>query len=498
VPSIPTITAPTWPTAARRVAEPVRVAGFVLGVLALEAVLAHGVVGPQISKLVFLFLGAFIVAFVFRFPMASALVVVGLTDFVFYPTYFAHQVGPVSVRPHELALACLVAVAILRPQRRTWGGTAGVALAVFYAMVAISAIIAVSGGATSITEAFNWARPLSLLSLFYVVVRLFPEPEQRRFLLMGAAVIAAVTGILALMISLGAGFGQALQAAGSQTIKAENGLQSIDRVRLPGLSAGYALFWYVAVQIAARPGARRLGWGLLLTGILIDIVVSFNRNMWLGIALGLALMVIVGGVRVRSRLTIATAVAMGAVALFVAFGASTSNSTVVEPIIKRGATIFNPGKTSKENSLQARFHETSEAWKTAQHHLLVGVGAGAPFGVLDQQAVTSGETIVSVELVPQLFLHNQYLYLVLIAGVPGLVAFLVFLIAPLSGALKRRPRDPAIAACGIGIALIMISAIVAIYFTVEDMTAMLGLLTGVIVADLEGRAAAGEDSGLLA
>ena len=43
----------------------------------------------------------------------------------------------------------------------------------------------------------------------------------------------------------------------------------------------------------------------------------------------------------------------------------------------------------------------------------------------------------------------------------------------------------------------MISSVVAIYFTVEDMTAVLGLLAGVLVADAEGRAADGEPSGLL-
>jgi hypothetical protein len=86
----------------------------------------------------------------------------------------------------------------------------------------------------------------------------------------------------------------------------------------------------------------------------------------------------------------------------------------------------------------------------------------------------------------------------LIAGIPGLLAFLVFLGVPMAQAIRRSPGDPAIAACGVGIALIMISAVVAIYFTAEDMTAVLGLLTGIIVADREGRAAAGEPSGLLA
>jgi hypothetical protein len=39
--------------------------------------------------------------------------------------------------------------------------------------------------------------------------------------------------------------------------------------------------------------------------------------------------------------------------------------------------------------------------------------------------------------------------------------------------------------------------VVAIYFSVESWTAMLGLLTGVIVADREGRVADGLSSGLL-
>ena len=61
---------------------------------------------------------------------------------------------------------------------------------------------------------------------------------------------------------------------------------------------------------------------------------------------------------------------------------------------------------------------------------------------------------------------------------------------------RRAPIDPAITACGVGIAMIMISSVVAIYFSVEDMTAVLGLLAGVIVADLDGRASEGLDSGL--
>ncbi|MGV1050106.1 MAG: O-antigen ligase family protein [Solirubrobacterales bacterium] len=498
MPNTPITTALSWTTAPRRGAELARTAAFALAVLALEIVLAHGVVGPQISKVVFLFIGVLCIALVFRFPLATAMVVVFLTDFVFYPTYFAHQVGPISVRPHELALACLLAVAILRPKRRTWGGTPGAALLIFYAMLILSALVAVSSGTTSLSDAFNFGRGLFQLSLFFAIVRLFPEPAERRALLTGAAVIAAATGVIAALTAFGAGFGDALQAAGSQTIKAENGTEGIDRVRLPGLSAGYALFWYAAIQIISRRRGNRAFWWAILAGITIDIIVSFNRNMWLGVILGFLLVLLYGGVKVRGRLTTAAGVLVAAAVLFAVFGSSTSNDSVVSPIVKRGETIVNPAKTSKENSLQLRFEETSKAWKTARSHLLLGVGSGAPFGVTDKELVTSGNLVTGERPQPQLFLHNQYLFLILISGVPGLIAFLVFLIGPVSDAFKRRPRDPPILACGIGIVLIMISAVIAIYFTVEDMTTVLGLLTGVIVADREGRAADARGSGLLA
>jgi O-antigen ligase len=497
VPSIPTITVPTWPTAAQRLAELLKVAGFALAVMAIEAILAHGVVGPQISRFVFLFVGLFAVAFVFRFPMATALVLLGLTDFIFFPTFFAYQVGPLSIRPHELALAGLLVVAALRPAKRTWGGTSGAALAIFLAMVVLSAALAVAGGRASLTDAFNWARPLALLTFFYVVVRLFPAVEQRRVLLTGAAVLAAVTGVIALMVALGAGFSHALQEAGGNTVTQEEGFGQVERVRLAGLSAGYALFWFTVVQIVSKRGTPRTLWSFLLAGIALDIVVSFNRNMWLGIVIGLVLMAIVGGSMVRNRLAVAVAVAVASITLFVTFGTSSTNSHVVEPILQRGETLFNPSKTSQESSLQDRARETDKAWEAAQHHLLLGVGAGAGFGVLSNVPISSGSFIIGFTQTPQLFLHNQYLYLLLISGIPGLIAFLVFLGVPLAHSVRRRPRDPPITALGVGLALIMISSVVAIYFTVEDMTAVLGLLTGVIMADFESRAADGRSSGLI-
>jgi O-antigen ligase len=484
VASIPTITAPISSARQSRLADVLRVGGFALAVILVEAILARGVSGPEVARYVYLFLGLFVVAAVFRLPLPTAIVLFALIDFIVPSEAFSKTVGPITVKPHEVALACLLIVALVRPERRTWGGTPGFALAVFLAFAGVSGAIAVLNGDTSLSDAFNWGRSLGLLTFFYVLVRLFPRIEQQRTLLTAVGIMAAVTGVVALAVALGAGFGSALEGSNANAITSE-GLGSIQRVRLAGLSAGYALFWYAVVQAALGQGLRRLAWGLVAGGIGLDIAVSFNRNMWLGLIFGAALMAVFGGAVVRHRLAVGGAVAVAGVAALMVFGSSSTNNEVVQPIVKRGATLFNPSKTSKESSLEDRARETSAAWKAARENYVVGIGTGTPFGFYDTEPISTGSFIIGTTQVPQLFLHNQYLYLLLVAGLPGLLAFVYFLGRPMLLAFQRRRRDPAITGLGVGIAMIMISSVVAIYFVVDDMTAILGLLAGLIVADAE-------------
>jgi O-antigen ligase len=484
--------------AARRAPEALRIAAFGAFVLVLEVALAHGVSGPQISKYVFLFLGIYVVALVFRFPLATALVLFFFTDFLFAATKFSHNVGSISVRPPEVALACLFLLAVVRPKRNTWGGLAGIALGVFLALVSISALIAVKTGTTSLSDAFNWGRPLALLVFFYIVVRLFPEAGERRDLLTGVAVLAAVTGLATLLISAGAGFRSSLGEGGAVgEVSGEAGTEGVERIRLAGLSACYALFWYAVVQVIAQRHRRRLFWTALLGGMTVAIILSYNRNMWLGIFIGAVLMAVIGGSLVRSRMAVGLAIIVSGVVVLLAFGSTTSHDTVVKPLVKRGSTILNIGKTEKESSLEDRSRESAGAWKTAKHHLAIGIGPGVPFGVYEKEPIISGNYSFGESISPQLFIHNQYLYLILICGIPGLIAFLIFALTALFEALRRVPLDPGISACAIGLAIILISSVVAIYLTVPDMTALIGLLAGVIIADKEGPAALGERSGLI-
>lgn len=476
-----TTTIPTWPPAARA-PDAARIAAFLGAALLLEALLARGLAASSLSRPLLLLVGFAALAFVFRFPLATSLVFLGFTDFIFYPTFFAFELGPLSVRPHELALVALLLVALVRPRRQTWGGLTGGALAAFLGVLVLTGLLAVSDGRAPFSDVLSLGRPFALLTLFYVVVRLFPEPEQRRQLLTGAAVLAAIAGVVALFVALGSGLGDTLSGGSESILKEEEGAAGLLRVRLAGLSMAYALFWYVAVRIATAKGARLLGWSLTLAGMAVAIAISFNRNMWLGLIAGMALMMVIGGPLVRNRLLAALAVSVAAIVLIASVGTAT-DSRVLEPVVQRGSTLFNPGRVEASSSLSDRERENRVAWPVAQRHALLGIGPGTEFGVFNFDFV--GPHSIKVE--PQLFLHNQYLYLLLICGIPGLLAFLVFLGTPVMRAFRRQPVDPAITACGVGIAMIMVSSIVAIYFSVEDMTAALGMLTGVIVADSELR-----------
>lgn len=444
--------------------------------LLIDFVVAAGVVQPRFQRLLVPLLAAAGLSLVFRFRLAAAALLLVFTDTLFYASKWSFAAGPVGLRPHELALGALLVVAIARPRRATWGGAAGGALAAFLALVTLSVYLAVAAGRTDLSTAFDWSRELGLLTLFYVVVRLFPEPAELRRVLGVAVAFAALTGVVSAIVSL-SGFGGFLQDPGKQFIRAEEGLGLLDRVRLPGLSLCYALFWYAVVRRLEAPPGVRLRYGLALVGTLLAILLSFNRNMWLGLLFGLVLMLVTGGVWLRGRLTKALAIAASAVLVLALVGAGAGGGSKFSPIVARGKTLLTPGEVSRESSIRDRETETSRAWRTARAHLVTGIGPGASYGVLVVEQVGPRSFVRT----PQLFLHNQYLYLLLIGGIPTLAAFLLFLGLSLRAAFAGG-SPPWVRACGAGLATIMLSAFVALYFTAEDMIVPIALLAAAAVA----------------
>lgn len=445
-----------------------------LGEIALGTAIADERFAPLLMA------GAAVAAVVglFHFPLAGAILFLIAVASVFPRDLLTLEAGGVSAAAFELLLAGLLFVALVRPRRATWGGVPGRALALFLVFLGLSAAAAVAAGAAELPDVFNAARSFGPLALFFVVVRLFPTVRDARSLIIAGAVIGGISGALALLVATGSELGAPLRGQTEEFIAEEAGLGQLARVRLPGLGLAYALLWYVVVRLVYSRGERKLAWALTLAGAFTGILLSLNRNMWIGLLLGLALMLVLGGGVARRRLAVGVAALGAALALMLYLPGDLADDSALAPIVERGSTLLEPGSVREESSLESRGEETERAVSSALRHPILGIGPGVPFGVFFYERAAEDRYIRT----PQTFLHNQYLYLALVAGVPGLACFLVFLVSVLRRALRGIRSDPPTAALGVGLVMVAVSAVVAIYFSAPDMAAVVGLVAGVIVA----------------
>lgn len=452
---------------------PYRPALIGAGVLVLELVIALGIAEPRFTRLLVLPLAAVCLALVFVFPFAAACVLLMLVGSINAPE-MAFSIGPVDARVYELLLGALVLVALVRPKQATWGGWPGGALAAFLGVLSLSTLLAISEGAVRIDGALPWVRGFFLYAFFFVVVRLFGDRESLRRLLVVGTALGAISGAVAGLIALVPAVGSTLDFGVSWSTQAS--LDDARRVQVPGLGLAYALFWLAVVQLVRTRGVERTLWGLAIAGMALNIVVSQNRNMLIGLVLGLMLMLVFGGAQLRHRVLIGAGVLAAAAALMLSSGIEVEQESRVASIVERGTTLFDPSAVGQEQSLTHREDETQTAWQTARENLLFGIGPGTDFGVTFGEQRADGTTRTTT----QNFIHNQYLYLLMIGGVPLIATFLCFL----GGVLWRASRrlDATVLPLSVGLVMIMASAVVMIYFSSFEMVATIALLTSVLVA----------------
>jgi O-antigen ligase len=453
----------------------------VAAALAVELGVAAGISDPRFAALVLLLAAVAALALVVALPLPSAMALLFIAASIFHGSFFRWSVGPLDVHLDEVVFLALVFAAVVAPRRHTWGGAAGALLAAFLAIVVLSGWLAVQAGRVSLSDAFNWGRPLMLYGSFWVVLRLFPDADSLRKLLIAALACGALTGCLAVVLQFAQGLVSIFQGAGGQQIYSQatqEGLGGLKRIRQPGLALSYILFWWsVVAAMTARGGLRSILW-LLVGASAVNIVLSFNRNMWLGLGLGIALMLALTGVQLRRRLLTGVAIGVGAAVLTLAVVGQTGRAKDLDPIFERAATVVSPQELAGESSLRDREWETAQAWHAVTAHPFTGVGVGADFGVRFNHDEGNGIWINST----QRFLHDQWLWLLLIGGLPGLIAFAGFIATVLAKAWRPRARTLSQTALGTGVAIVSLSAFVQPYLGVPEYCLAIGIVAGVIVS----------------
>jgi hypothetical protein len=238
------------------------------------------------------------------------------------------------------------------------------------------------------------------------------------------------------------------------------------RVRPPGLTTVYIVAAFAVARILWGPARRRsLGWGMAAVA-LTGVILSLNRNMLLGLALGLCVAALIARPKHRFVVLAATlGIVLSGVALL-----AQSSSVGSDPVVSRVASIANYSGL-RQQTLNDRYYENAIALQRIRAHPIGGLGWGPDYGAV--LVSSDGGFPVST---PRSFMHEQYLWLWMRAGILGLVSLIVMLaFGIVNGARWCRARhgnDDAWLGAGVVTAVVAVAASsnVAIYLTPPDST----------------------------
>lgn len=190
----------------------------------------------------------------------------------------------------------------------------------------------------------------------------------------------------------------------------------------------------------------------LVTGTLLAaLLASFSRGAWLGAALGLLLMMLVQGGRLRwlgiiGLLCVVSIIALGGTSLLPEALASRLES------ITRAFRFFDPGTvqvTDQNFAVVERMAQVWAGWKMAISYPLLGIGPG-------NYSLAYPDYAVAPWFASRGHAHNYYIHLAAEAGIPGLLAYLALLGSvcySIMGSLKKPQlgileRSMLIGSCG--------------------------------------------------
>jgi O-antigen ligase len=249
------------------------------------------------------------------------------------------------------------------------------------------------------------------------------------------------------------------------------------RVRPPGLTTVYIVAAFALAHVLWGPGRHRLlGWAMAAVA-LTGVVLSLNRNMLLGLALGLCVAATVAPHRHRFVVLVASVgVALSAFGMLAQTSSANSN-----PVVSRFAGIGNYPRL-KQQTLADRYYENHLALQRIREHPVGGLGWGPDYGAMLLSS-DSGFLVTK----PRSFMHEQYLWIWMRAGLIGLIALIAALALGVWNGARwcRSGKNDGWLGAGIVASIVAVAASsnVAIYLTPPDSTVpLVGVLALAAVA----------------
>jgi hypothetical protein len=362
-------------------------------------------------------------------------------------------------------------------------GRESIVVAVFLAAVVGGVAVGVENGA-SVHSAEQEMRLMLFYAAFWLALAALSRGRTLVFTAVSAGVVVVVI-LQAMQAIVGPTPHLFLIASSDVTSTFTTEDTGFLRVRPPGLTTVYIVAGFALARVLWGPRRHRLfGWGLLAVA-LTGVVLSLNRNMLLGLALGLCAAAVIAPQKHRFVVLGAT---LGLVLSGFTLLAQGSSAVESNAIVSRITSIANYSGL-KTQSLNDRFYENRIALERIRAHPIGGLGWGPDYGAM---LLRSDDGFLVSQ--PRDFMHEQYLWIWMRAGIIGLLALLAMLALGVWNGARwcrmRHGKDDAWLGAGVVVALVAMAASsnVAIYLTPPDsIVPLVGVLAlaAVLRRDLE-------------
>jgi O-antigen ligase len=382
-----------------------------------------------------------------------------------------------GIKIPELLLAAALLGSGIRVARGEWRAPSIETLLVglFLTATVVGIYLGLQHGATP-DQAVKGMRPMIFYAAFWPAAVVAANPRWRALVMrLGAIVATVVVGLQLAQIQVGLERPLFAFTSVVEEVVLTPQPDGFLRVRPPALTLIYVVTIFAAAYLLWGPRRQRLRASFVCGAAALGVLLSLNRNMILGIVLGLTIAAVV--VPRRNRFLIASLVSGLLAVTAISVGQAEPRGGTASSVIERVLSIGNVSEL-RSGTLSDRSYENRFALRVLKSEPITGIGWGTPYGATlteyrDRRLVTE----------PRGFMHQQYLWIWMRTGLAGLLALLLLLGVALASAARwsrRRAWDdqswlgPAVLASGTALAA---SATVGTYLTnPESIVVLMGVL----------------------
>jgi hypothetical protein len=291
----------------------------------------------------------------------------------------------------------------------------------FVGLALFASFYAIQQGTLTINQSLGEMRSIVSYLAFFLVTQLIRSKAQVTFFLRGVLYLSLVVAA-AMVVQFLVGDAVHILPGRVETVTVQNASYAgITRVLPPGQSLiFFACIALVAVLLTRSIQGQTLTRVAQLGLIGLAIVLTFNRNFWIGVAISLAAMIVLVGYAGRRRLAIFLLLGVVLASLFVPVVEAEPGGKVTGLINAFSARFVSliSGDPLNENSMQFRYVENSYAIPEIGRSPLIGSGLGATYRPTDRRLDWE-------EYDGRAYIHNGHLWIILKTGFLGYAAFLV-------------------------------------------------------------------------